>query len=147
MSEDVRAIDSAFEGARLPPEGETGEPKAKVRPPAETARLKFLDPSAVSKEVALRYPFEWGGREVRTVAVRRLTVAEFGAIVGERDVADLTLYDFYAAMTGLPADVLRGLIDEDGDEVSGACGPFLHPIIRAAFSVQIPESGGATQSP
>lgn len=136
----------------LPPSGALGEPApaaAKpVRPPAAIAALHFLDPDAVRTVVPLRFPFTLDGADVREVTIRRLAVGEVGRIVeglGEDDPLDL--YDFYAAMTGLPASVLRGLLDDDGAEVADAARPLLPRLAEAVFFSRISGTGDATPSP
>jgi hypothetical protein len=140
-----------------PPPGAEGEAaaiaaspasaKAAERPRAEVASLRFLDPGALSRAVPLAHPFEHEGGVVDVVTVRRLTVAEVGAVM-ERYGADdqIELFDFYAAMSGLPAAVLRGLIDDDGAEVVAAARPLLPRLATALFFPSISEAGAATPS-
>lgn len=72
---------------------------------------------------------------------------------GEDDPFDL--YDFLAAMTELPAPVLRGMMADDGAEVLIAGRPFLPPFVEAVLFRTAPnattvapssEAGGATRS-
>lgn len=121
----------------LPPEGADGEAVSIPKPPL-VAALDFLDPAALSKTVPLDFPFRWEGREVREIVVRRLAVAEIGAVVAKiGDTPDL--FAFYAAMTGFPPEVLRGLRDE---AVIEACTPFLPQLARALFFSPTPDAGG-----
>lgn len=124
----------------LPPES-PDEVRAKER--ARVAELQFLDPASISKTFPLDFPFLHEGREVREIVVRRLAVAEIGAMFQAPDTPEL--YDFYAAMTGLPKEVLRALRDED--VIFEGCAPFLPRIARKLFFAQTPETGGATPSP
>lgn len=90
----------------------------------ETARLAFAGGAVWSKDVPLAFPFEWEGRVVDKITVRRLTTAEMGDVVA-RSGQDFDQFDVFAAMTGLPAAVLRGLEAGDGDEVTGVAWDFL----------------------
>ncbi len=93
-------------------------------PVKASATLVFTGGKTWSKAVPLDFPFEWDGREVTSITVRRLTTAEMGDVVG-RVGADFDQWDVFAAMTGLPADVLRGLEAGDGDAVTGVAWDFL----------------------
>lgn len=128
--------------------------EASLRRPAEVARLRFLDPAAVSASVELRYPFEDETGPVRRIEIRRLAVAEVGAIVAAYDEqAPIDIYDFLAAMTGLAPAVLRGLMDDDGAEVLETARPLLPRWVRrTVFGETAAETtssggGGATRSP
>lgn len=149
----------ADEAVPLPPPGAEGEPVAPAapaptaegaaaRPAPEVAVLRFIDPAAVRREVPLGFPFEHEGQVVSAITVRRLNTAEVGAIIDRYAPDDtLDLYDFYAAMTGLPAPVLRGLIDDDAVEVRAAANPFLPLGVRQAPpSSPTSETGAATPS-
>ncbi len=141
----------------LPPEGARGEaPAAAVAPAAApapiarpaVARLDFLDPAAITAEVAFAYPFRLDDREVRGCTIRRLTTAEVGAVI--EDIPEGEAYDLYAfvaAMTDLPAPVLRGLIDDDGAEVLAKARPFLPRAVAAIFYSPTSGSGEASPSP
>lgn len=122
----------------LPPPGLPGEsPAPEPRPSrkaAVAAVLTFLEPDAISTSVPLRHPFAWDGAEIRSVTVRRLSAAEVGLIAGDLVDGDtVELYAFYAAMTGLPAEVLRGMIDDDNVAVTEAALPFLPGLARGLF--------------
>ena len=143
----------------LPPEGLPGEPVEAAPAPAPTPRparekmavLRFLDPGAVSKIVPLKYPFAYvgeGGEEivVREITVRRLAVAEVGSVLDVISASDkVDLYEFYAAMTGHPAAVLRAIPDDEG--VIEACGPFLPAAAQELISALTLVFGAATPSP
>lgn len=97
---------------------------------APQAKLNFLSP-AFKSVIPLRYPFEHPSTGlVEEITVRRLTVGDVGELLDTLDPEARDNFDIYAVMTGLPADVLRGLMDEDGAEVSQVCYDFLPPIFR-----------------
>jgi len=131
----------------LPPQGADGEPGNSIpakRPPREIAVLQFVDPDAVRKRVLLHYPFLWEGQAVDAITVRRLSVAEVGLITEEMIASnDFDLYRYYEAMTGLPAPVLRGLIEEDGEAMLDAVTPFLPRIVQETL-VRQPENEPAS---
>lgn len=128
----------------LPPDApeEPKAPKAAPRPAPEFAVLEFLDPSAVSKRVPIDFPFKWDGQNVTAVTVRRLSLAEVAVTMEACQAADDgDLTPFYAAMIGLPAPVLRGMIEQDGQKVVDACTPFLPPAIGALVSLLTQKTG------
>lgn len=108
--------------------------------PVAVAALTFLDPAAISAEVTLQFPFLLDGQEVRVIPVRRLSGAEVGQ-TADRYGAQVELFDFYAAMTGYPKAVLRGLIDDDLEAVMERARPFLCRFARDVFSQPIGETG------
>lgn len=141
-----------------PPPGLPGEPQepapAAAPSPKATrekmAVLRFLDPAAVSKTVPLKFPFvytaEDGGEIVVVeVIVRRLAVAEVGAIVIGKDPSNFDLFEFYAAMTGLPAEVLRAMPADE--EVVDECRPFLPLPVKELVELLNLPFGGASPSP
>jgi hypothetical protein len=115
----------------LPPDDITQEMMATADVPAKTSRpavaLQFK--GIRSQIVALEFPFEYDGRLVAEIVVRRLNTAELGAIV-DRLGADFTQWDLFAAMTGMPVDVLRGLDCVDGAEVTEVAHAFLPRRLR-----------------
>lgn len=123
----------------LPPESPE---EVRAREEAKVVELDFLDPAAISKTFPLEFPFRHEGREVREIVVRRLSVAEIGAVFRATDAPEL--YDFYAAMTGLPKQVLKALRDED--VIFEGCSPFLPRIARKLFFNRTPNDGGGTPS-
>lgn len=132
----------------MPPEAPAGTAPAPAVPApaadlAEAAVLTFLDPAAVRATVPLQFPFKLPDRVVRTIEVRRLNGAEVGRIANERGEA-VELYDFYAAMSGLPKAVLRGLIDDDLEAFLEKARPFLCRFARDVFLSPIGESGAAS---
>jgi hypothetical protein len=93
------------------------------------AALKFLKP--MNHTVPLDFPFELPDvGAVEVVTVKRLTVGQMGDILDRRDPKSPDMFDIYAIMTGLEADVLRGLEAKDGERVTGVCFDFLPPLLR-----------------
>ena len=72
------------------------------------------------------------GKVIDTITVRRLPVGSIGDLIESLPSDRHDNFDIYAAMTGLPAPVLRGLIDVDGEQVAGACFDFLPRVFRPA---------------
>lgn len=112
---------------------EAEKPAAKTadQTPADRpiAALKFL--KAMNQSVALDFPFEHPDLgAVETVTVNRLTVGQMGDILDRRDPKSPDMFDIYSIMTGLEADVLRGLEAKDGERVTGVCFDFLPPLLR-----------------
>lgn len=106
---------------------DTGD-QSTTKPPQ--AKLNFRAASLKSV-ITLHYPFHHPSTgEVEEVTIRRLTVGEVGDLLDQLDPKARDNFDIYAVMTGLPADVLRGLIDVDGEEVSRVCYNFLPRIFR-----------------
>lgn len=118
---------------------------APARSPAAMAQLRFVDPGSMGATVRLDHPFELDGRIVETIDLRRLSVAEVGAIMdGLGDDDPLDPFDFFSVMTGLPAAVLRGLADDDGAEVLRLGRPLLPRFVRqAAFGEASPTGASA----
>lgn len=84
-----------------------------------------------SKNVPLQFPFEDDELgAVTAITVRRLSVGEVGEILDERTGEEADNFDIYARMTAMPAEVLRGLMDVDGEEVSRVCFDFLPQLFR-----------------
>ncbi|APO76119.1 Mu-like prophage FluMu protein [Rhizobium etli 8C-3] len=90
----------------------------------------FINPSARSRTIPLVYPFTLNGEDVREVTVRRLTLGEVQDLLARTSGAALTAMDIYAEMTGLTAEILRGLDDEDGTAVTDAAYDFFPPRLR-----------------
>lgn len=105
-------------------------------PPVETTDdrivLQFLA-GDTSKTVPLAYPFLFEGSEVREITVRRLSLGDVQTLLRKYAGKSYTLIDIYAEMSGLPAPVLRALIDEDGTAVTEAAYDFLPLRLRQAF--------------
>ncbi|MCO5083410.1 MAG: phage tail assembly protein [Rhizobiaceae bacterium] len=106
-------------------------PVVKV-PVREVAELEFTGAKKPWRDIPLEYPFPFGGREVTEIRVRRLTVSEVGDLLETVPDDRPDNFDIYAVMAGLPAPVLRGLIDVDGERVVGACWDFLPRSFRPA---------------
>lgn len=114
----------------IPPEGADGETAAISE--QETAYplaavLEFEEPESMVKEEPLKHPFRWKGEWLRKISIRRLTFAEAMRVTVDAQKAgrEITNIDLFAAMTGLPAQVIRGMEAGDGDRVTNACLPFL----------------------
>jgi len=128
-----------------PPEGIEGEPATPRRASAkapEVVALDFIDPAAIQRTEPFAHPFRWEGREVRSFTARKLTLSEVARIVeGLRDDEEGDLIVFYEVMVGLPAAVIRGLIEEDGQLLVDTCYPFLPRVAQALISLRSPEAG------
>lgn len=97
-------------------------------------KLTFLSRD-VERTIPLEFPFEHDQLGlVASITVRRLTVGELGGIIDARDPDAPDNFDIYAVMTGVPAPVLRGLMADDGEEVSQVCFDFLPRIFRPRAS-------------
>lgn len=131
------------------PGAPAAEPAAKpVRAPAERAVLQFLDPASIRTTVPLKFGFVWEGAEVTEIPVRRLSVAEVGDVVEAMpEGAPYDLYDFLAAMTGFPPPVLRGLMDDDGQELLARARPFCPRDVEAMFWSPTSAPGADMPSP
>lgn len=145
MSGDRKALEGApksdFANIPLPPEGGEEEPAAPARStPPLVAVLDFLD--ARQAETPFVHPFRWNGAEVRSFTARRLLMAEVGQLVETaRGGEDFDPIEFYAAMTGLPAPVIRGLDADDGALLVDTCYPFLPRVAQQVISLLSPETG------
>lgn len=94
------------------------------------ATLEFVN-STHQQQVPLKHPFRWKGEVVDVVTVKRLTLGQVDAFVRRAAKTSFSTFDIYAEMTGLPADVLRGLVDEDGDAVVDVAYDFLPRQLKA----------------
>lgn len=100
-------------------------------PPArEIARLDFSGAKLPVRLIPLEYGFTHAGARVASVTVRRLSIGEVGDLIDSLPPGRVDNFDIYAAMTGLPAPVLRGLVDVDGERVTEACYDFLPRVFR-----------------
>ena len=98
----------------------------------EIADLDFLsDPETRVARVPLVHAFNWQGKKIDAIYVRRLTVAQVGQLASKLQGGAFDRYDIYAAQTGLPAHILRGLLDDDGDAVTEKCQDFFPRVFRA----------------
>lgn len=116
--------------AAEPPAAPAPPPPAPVR---EAEELEFEGDSH-RKVVTLKYPFKWDGEFVREVTVCRLRMVDVERFIAEMGTRTVTSFEIYAFMTKLPAKVLRGMIDEDGDAVTDTAFDFLPRAIREAFA-------------
>lgn len=98
--------------------------------PLPVAALKFVGGKPREKTVPLDYHFEHEGSTVTEITVKKLTSAEVGELVETLTDGQFDLYDIYAEMTGFPAAVLRGLIDDDGERLREVGRDFLPPMFR-----------------
>ncbi|MEZ5782055.1 MAG: hypothetical protein R3D70_10565 [Rhizobiaceae bacterium] len=110
-------------------------PQTVIVPAVEVAALEFTGKKPRVTEIKLDYPFLFAGEEIASIRVRRLTVNEVGVLLETVPDKRPDNFQIYAAMTGLPAPVLRGLIDVDGERVVGACWDFLP---RSFHPAQVP---------
>jgi len=131
-------LDNSVEQSAAPVERKTVSPAAR---PIE--RLAFAEPPRVT--VPLQYPFNHPVLGyVTTIHVHRLTVGEVGELLDARQNSPSPdNFDIYAAQTGIPAPILRGLIDVDGEEVADKCYDFLPRVFRPTTPAsQSPLPGG-----
>lgn len=112
-----------------------GAPDAQSREPAhdvaaqsrpEPARLDFIQTPV--RSIALEYPFRLDGEVITNVSVRRLLTSEVANLAKDEQMPDL--FEVYSVMTGLPADVLRGLDADDGQKVAEVAYDFLPLLFR-----------------
>ena len=118
-------------------DGETHQPvdrsadKRDAKAAAEIAELDFDQPDAFTVVVPITHTFRWDGKRVESIPLQRLSTGAVGALLDRLDGGErLMLTDIYAEMSGLPAAVLRGLKDVDGEEVSRKARPFFAPRLR-----------------
>lgn len=109
-------------------------PATPVRAPSpkpEIAKLDFVT-AGRTVTIELEHPFHFEGDLVETITVRRLLVGEVGELVDSMPKDRVDNFEIYGAMTGLPAPVLRGLVDVDGERVVAAAYDFLPRLFRPA---------------
>lgn len=107
-----------------PAEAESGEAEA-----VEVAVLEFVGESH-ERTIDLKHPFRLNGKTVERITVRRFRIADVDGLLKRIGAKKISLFDVYEHMTGIPAPVLRGLIDEDGDAVTDAAFDFLPRAIK-----------------
>jgi hypothetical protein len=107
-------------------------PRAAV-PPAQIADLEF-EGCAYRETVPLEHPFRHPqtGEWVRSVTVERLPIGQVARLVDRFSGETYDKFEIYSLMTGLPAPVLRGLKDVDGDRVTEVAYDFLPRVFRPA---------------
>lgn len=125
-------LDNSGDGMAPAPEPEPAKSEAPA--PAPVAVLEFEGDSH-KRVVPLKHPFRHNGQRIAEVTVRRMTIGEVDHFIRQSRDQSFTTFDVYAFQTGLPAEVLRGLIDEDGDAVTDAAFDFLPRAIREAFGL------------
>ena len=127
---------AADEAAAAPPVAATKDVAAtkaakQVAESPEVAALSFVGGRPRAVAIPLDFPFEFDGRTVEAVTVRRLTVSEVGRLTNALPER-FDNFEVYAAMTDLSAAVLRGLDEADGARVSAAAYDFLPRAFRPA---------------
>lgn len=104
--------------------------KNKAKPePMPIAELDFID-GIPGKNVPLKYGFIKNDAPVQSIFVKRLSIGEVGDLIDKYQTVNVPKWELYGLMTGLSAAELRGLIDEDGDNVTEAAYDFLPRIFR-----------------
>lgn len=143
QSKDDRTDVKAIEIPLPPPEmwkdldnsgGKVADPASAAAPAiakveAEIEELEFLG-DVHQRQISLQYPFRFKGNEVHAITVQRLRIGDVDRFIQRARGGSFSTFDIYAAMTGLPVGVLRGLIDVDGDAVTEACFDFLPPSLK-----------------
>ncbi len=126
--------------------GQSTEPAPAIAPSAKTREIAALDFGGREREVySLAFPFSHPDLgHVSQIEVRRLTVGEVGSLLDNLPQNEPDNFWIYARMTGVPAPVLRGLVDIDGEEVTNRCFDFLPRVFRPgrAASSSTSEPGG-----
>lgn len=112
----------------------TTEAQKPVEKVAEVAaepmeELEFVG-DAHRKVVPLAHAFRRNGALVDRIIVQRLRIGDVDRFIKRAQAGSFSTFDIYAEMTGMPAAVLRGLMDEDGDAVTDACYDFLPRSLR-----------------
>ncbi|WP_146617396.1 hypothetical protein [Agrobacterium sp. MS2] len=103
--------------------------KADAIPTDPIEELDFVG-DAHLKIVHLAHPFRWKGDIKTEIIVQRLRIGDVDRFIRRAGLGSFSTFEVYAEMTGFPASVLRGLVDEDGDAVTDACYDFLPPSLR-----------------
>jgi len=142
---DAAPIKADFAQVPVPPEDAEGAPA--TPPPAApaaveaVAAIEFLAPEDQPREIVFAHPFRFEGREIRGATARHMTLAEVIRVFesAPRDESGATtMVHFYAAMTGLPAPVIRALAASDHEALVDACFPFLPRAITGGSSRSTP---------
>lgn len=134
---DANALAVPLSDIPLPPEeladqlDNSGAAAAQAAP-AEVATLDFVGDDLPEQTFPLKYPFRWEGARIDAITVRQLRTGQMGdvyrQVAAEKRGAEL--YDFYAAMCGLPAKVLRALPAIDGEPIIDKAWDFLPRSLR-----------------
>ena len=99
----------------------------------EVVTLEFVGDDLPEATFTLRFPFRWQGERVNSITVRQLTTAQVGKIMTATPANKAPeLMDLYAAMTGLPAKVLRAIPATDMSPIIDKAYDFLPPYFRPA---------------
>lgn len=96
--------------------------KADAAPAPEVASLDYVD-GAPGQTIKLDHPFNFDGRRIEEIIVSPLTTIETAQVIERNSAPDV--YEFYGAMSDLPASVIRALRGRDGDRVTEAGYGFL----------------------
>jgi len=107
-------------------------PSNEAQTPAmpEIAALDFVGDGPDAK-VTLSYPFKLDGALIGELEIRRLTLGQVRHLTERARSEDgIDMVDLWAELTGLPAPVIRGLKDEDGEELADAAADFLPRVFR-----------------
>ncbi|MEO0496277.1 MAG: hypothetical protein AAF141_02755 [Pseudomonadota bacterium] len=120
------------------------EPAADVsqaaKPQGPAPEVAELDFEIVPAEfIPLDYPFTHDGKRIDGIAVTRLTIGRVAELVADYSNKPFDNFEIYAEMAGLPAPVLRGLVDVDGDRFTEVAYDFLPRVFRPAS--EPPSSG------
>lgn len=116
-------------GAQVEP-AEAGQSVAKEPPQSQhVATLAFTGTRGTT--IPLAFPFSLDGNEITQIEVQRLSIAQIDQLVASKLHGDLD--EIVAAMTSLPAAVLRGLDAEDGQTLRAVAYDFLPRFLREAF--------------
>lgn len=132
-----------FEEITLPPieawpdemKADVSQPAGQISKPREIAKLDFDVAGSVSPFVVVQlvHPFRHPDLGVvKEIRVHRITVGEVGDLLDSRPADMPDLFDIYSLQTRIPAPVLRGLIDIDGEAVTKVCYDFLPRYFRRA---------------
>lgn len=105
------------------------EAVASTMPADPIEELDFVG-DAHLKVVPLAHPFRWKGDIKTEIVVQRLRIGDVDRFIKRAAAGSFSTFEVYSAMTGFPASVLRGLVDEDGDAVTDACYDFLPRSLR-----------------
>lgn len=123
-------LDNATSVAVKPEQAAPATAAQAEKPSRKIERLSFVGAQAM-RSIKLEFPFEHPLLGlVEAITVRRLTVGEVGNLLDNRNPEEPDNFDIYAIMTDIPAPILRGLVDIDGEEVSQVCFDFLPRLFR-----------------
>ena len=75
--------------------------------------------------VAARFAEQHQGPQAQRLGIQRLRIGDVDSFIKRAQAGSFSTFDIYAEMTGFPAAVHRGLVDEDGDEIGRGTGTFM----------------------